>query len=1266
MSKTRRELLEHHDGFEGRDIFEPDSESQEIINKRKARNNTKPTSVSTHTSDLSTIPTLRALAEGGTEAYIKAHTESSLDSAFLGKKENTSSQESLPAELQEIDADLKEISWQINHIMFQEGTSENDGQVTTDAVNHMVDPSTVNPEWIKYRNNELPKIIESALEDARTELDALEKKVSPDTLKRFRNRISAYSETLRKRLVEIQKQEINVQETTTKRGTNDGSKDKENTPEKSVVEFKKTLEKIRTFKFTEKLVLSEQLDREIEKIGVALESIASSKHGKELDSYTSLNNEVEIRRDILEFKQNVAIARRENTLFRECTEFLKKYPQNTRRNTSIAYLEKEFQVFDELKATKLHFVTDETRNKLCKEGENLLNQLKIDIQKDIEKRNWEKELSETIDNALDVSTKTDDELSALYFQKNRDTDQDNTVDFSKIENDLQKITNVQDTLLDPQRKIKINFQKDETREKFFGKDSDTEETFEDRKNEIYSFLSSFKERLQRIQDKKIRDTESIDRFKGVLTFEKIIEKLKKSPYAKIGNTEIETVLHSLESIQNLGDASYDVIAESGTTTFAEYIEKQKGEQKTVDVPNAEFTLISSLWEQIPEAFGLKNAVLPILEEKFRAAKQRFETKKRKEEEAKEQELKRLEEKRKKNRIILKSEKIVATPDEIKSIDDALEQPGFAQFLNMLDEYFGAESCMNAVEADDFKFIKEKYDSFYAAKEVRFGLVTLFESELKKDFKGKIKIPKEAYDNMTDYVLECAIKNPEQVSEMRKTIHDSLRLPEEVAKAEKDLVDVYALFGGEEGLEKAEAEHKEKQEHLESLKVATGQNKEELIAELAKRGMIGKMDKFKTRLGTVSGYEDKLLDVAQEKTSRQIKEIKNAKNNLTVFGFITGKVSKDEIKEKIDSYIETYGEGAITVEEREKLLETSTESEPQNRFELKSTERRLIVVTIRQRLEKKIAEAESLTQRIEIARKTETASWFDQNKIVKKLIESGDIKKSEYTLKAKLFSGPEYFIKLAAQKIEEELRVSEAHLQNTKEKIKDIETLKRGTLIVYRNAREKMFNGFATAKETKGLIERYIEAELFGEDEMIQDNETIEQRERRTSRDLSRKEKSLKALRLAQERRTTAPSSEIDEIDREFGFEITNGDSAKELEEKLRLKVIESLRVKIKDAFRKLDFENMTPSGLQRVIDHWIYRPPKPATPPPLPPRRKKGNNASQTPQPIPDIQFEDKLEPNEAKVVIREILSEAMDAMRGTDSAPKRILIASVLRKLNQ
>jgi hypothetical protein len=649
-----------------------------------------------------------------------------------------------------------------------------------------------------------------------------------------------------------------------------------------------------------------------------------------------------------------------------------------------------------------------------------------------------RKMSRTIDSVFELQKKSNDELKEMFVDPEKKNDS------SKVEAELAKINKIINLFNDPSFDIDIQFEEsansqnaDEADEKLNTKDG--------RKKAVFDDLMAYQQRIGKIRKDIVETREKDNRFADARTFDDILRKIESIPYDSAGGILKSTIVSEIERIKDMSDEEFQSLAQ-----FIDTFKIQDGYKglymgHPINLQNGES--ITKREIKIPEAFGILDAVAKVCDAKIAEAREKMRL-------VKEEEEQKIKTKKREDRKVFSGN---VANYKFASIDQALDQPGFAQFLTLCDERLGTNFCVQALEQGDETYIKTRFEEYAHAREVEKNLEEIFLTEVSKDFGKRIQIPASTFDDMSDYILECAITDPEILTEMVGHLRNAKQLPLQITAAENTLEKTYKSFGGKEAFEVAEGEYHKKEEELERLRVHIGES-----------------------------------------------------------------------------------------------------------------------------------------------------SWWQQNKEVRKLIEDGIIRPSEFSTLERLWKGPAELIKIAAERIQKDVEFDKERIEAARVRIEDITVLKTELAHMYNYAKHRVFTGFTAASLAREGVESYVKNLIFKDGVEPEQGrgrnnrpETQEEKEERTQKDLENAEKLLAATRELKNKKVEdsgTPSERdqgnIDSIDDRYSIQYMSNREIEEAEIKIKQRVRRALQVKIEEAFEKVDLSSASLSSLEHWVNQWIFRPPQ--------------------------------------------------------------------------
>ncbi len=145
--------------------------------------------------------------------------------------------------------------------------------------------------------------------------------------------------------------------------------------------------------------------------------------------------------------------------------------------------------------------------------------------------------------------------------------------------------------------------------------------------------------------------------------------------------------------------------------------------------------------------------------------------------------------------------------EFTTVEDALDEPGFAHFLSVLDKKDGGRglSAAERIERGDDNYIKEQYELFVSTQVACKNSIDILKNELLATYKGEVKITPEIENSVKDYFADIAVNEPFLIEEMMKQTVLAEKLRNDVAVAQAEHDEVMTKLGGDEGIAKKEQE-----------------------------------------------------------------------------------------------------------------------------------------------------------------------------------------------------------------------------------------------------------------------------------------------------------------------------------------------------------------------------------------------------------------------------------------------------------------------------
>ena len=145
--------------------------------------------------------------------------------------------------------------------------------------------------------------------------------------------------------------------------------------------------------------------------------------------------------------------------------------------------------------------------------------------------------------------------------------------------------------------------------------------------------------------------------------------------------------------------------------------------------------------------------------------------------------------------------------EFTTVEYALDEPGFAHFLSVLDKKDGGRgiSATERIEAGDDAYIKEQYELFVNTQIACKNSIDILKNELLATYKGEISITPEIENHVKDYFADIAVNEPFLVKEMTEQTLLAEKLKKEVAVAQAEHDEVMTKIGGEAGIAEKERE-----------------------------------------------------------------------------------------------------------------------------------------------------------------------------------------------------------------------------------------------------------------------------------------------------------------------------------------------------------------------------------------------------------------------------------------------------------------------------
>ncbi|MBU3668953.1 MAG: hypothetical protein FGM57_03220 [Candidatus Taylorbacteria bacterium] len=818
------------------------------------------------------------------------------------------------------------------------------------------------------------------------------------------------------------------------------------------------------------------------------------------------------------------------------------------------------------------------------------------------------------------------------------------------------------------------------------------ESFDTRRKNVLEEMRKLQNRYKVMLDKLLQTKESsINACKEAKTFSDIKDVIDNISHKRIGGMDKILLINNIELLTAKTDEEYIEIAKSG-------------------IENFEVLLQQSSIDAYPSSYGIREAVVRISNEKLKNAHKKLEGIRKEEaavrEKEREEEEKKVREEKNKNRKIITKGNILSK--EFKSIDQALNEPGFAQFLALRDERFGDDASMRAVEQEGVEYVKSVYEKYVQAREVSEGIKAIFNSEIKKDFGDRLNLPSNVFSNIDDYILECAIKDHQALDRIREQVSSAIEIPKRITEVENDVSSAYAMFGGEEGLISAEQHQQNKEEELRILKESSGLDKEDMAQQL-KDSKIVSLTLRQKILQKVPSQKGKIRAEILESGLRELhKSLSISENSLERFkassdilyqeGLTTeGLFLAIDAMNKVDRKLgRTHNSGweadhveletsssdpIVTPEESQALLSTITE--PHDTYpdiEKKMTDRRNIVTGIRTRLYSSLENLKTLSKKTESAIESKPKGYLDRLDYVSELAQQGLIEKD--TSLAKRVMNPNALIRQVAEKMGADLQASRARIQSVREKVHGAEEQRKQLLQTYSKARQGIFYGIAAIDQKKELISGYVKEQLFGEEDIQEqklqrgDKESAanfqaridaEKKRVETERHIAaeRKLAAIRHLQKKEEARNWNESDDsIEDIDEGTQLRYLNYSQMFDTEASIKERVKAGLEKRINDAIQESEKKlgETTISDLETIIKHWILRPPQIV----LAKEQftdKDGKIKTRNTSRV-EKAHEDAVQGDESLIIIRQILEEKITKMKSREDAPKRMILARIISKI--
>lgn len=773
------------------------------------------------------------------------------------------------------------------------------------------------------------------------------------------------------------------------------------------------------------------------------------------------------------------------------------------------------------------------------------------------------------------------------------------------------------------------------------KDDSSKESPDDRRNHLITFLRTYKQKLVDISEQALLKKENIPYFKDADTFSKIKEILEKLPDT-IGGKEKTDILSALQGVEELSEETY--------------LEKA-GKNESFDQDVAILAL--------PLSYGLREAVLRICNEKKNKYSSLLQ------EEAEE----RLSEEKKsfeKNRKILTQGKI-ENPSFV-SIDQAIKEPGFASFLNLLDQYYEDDRGVEAVQHEDTEYIKEQYENYVAAREVAEYLKNTLENDVERDFGGRITQIKDILSNIDAYILDTVVKNSAVLMEIHTLVQQVKETPKRIAVLEKDIAGAYAMFNSEEGLSVAEDDVMKREEKLRKIKSESGLNRQELAEYYINSGLVAETTLLERIKGSNQTVLNKGLNNSRfleqsaaynynrlsEYTSRIIEA-----DNEDGLDFVMGLVNKRQINNPRIS------PPALEAEDMD-LITAATNKE----------ERVEIIEKIKAKWIKMQSRYANLVRETELALEEQDPNMFKNSKTVQLLQEEGVVHKDVGIFKETIFATQT--IKEATKKLEVQIKEDKEKIKTIRDHIQNLDAQKEELRRAYGTAARRLFHGISAVGEARINIQKHIKDVLFEEDQVDIDAEVkrevaklrigkqesveaftfrkeafaTEKRHELIDAQIKKSEGKLgfaKRINVLQNKEPNYATNSVEDTDTAVSMRYLEENELQSVTEKAQAEIQKAIELKLDLIFTEVNKDTIT--EVEKLITKWVHRPPE------IKMQRPSGIKGAKS-NVVVTKAHEDAVRGKESLQYILQALKSKLDKSNKKLDGAKRILLASIIRKL--
>lgn len=864
------------------------------------------------------------------------------------------------------------------------------------------------------------------------------------------------------------------------------------------------------------------------------------------------------------------------------------------------------------------------------------------------KRGSARNVSADIDKVFNRIELPDADLLEQIGQKDED-------DLRPIQSEINNAQSLADFIQDPSKNIKITYLEDSHNHT----DTEDGETMEERKAAVLKETEQYVQKLKGIQSELIRRNESSKNlFEKVGSYDEMITVVQDIPSETIGGMNKKDILSYIEGLKKSRDGEY-----------APFIHNTESYEKLFVAGT------------FPTAYGIREGVVRIANKEIADMRATVAREQQEEE-------KRIKAKKSKDRKVLTGGTVLSY--EFQSTDQALEEPGFTEYLNLHDENRGRELSAQAIERGDDAYIQERFEEYAKARKVIQSLENAYRNEIKKDFGDRIQLPSTVFENIHDYVLDTALNYPKTLEGMFAEAQMSAELPEKIKAVEGDIEAVFNRLGGEDALLKMEQQTKEKEERANEIRSSIGMKRHEYFLQLQEKKVvkIGYMDKIKMGIGMKKKVEVRALHEVLNKATEKKKELEH--QNIGIVRLITTQkifsATHDEIS--IQTFIEDVNSlpsdsPIISEEEANQLLDTVVQDlDNTNTEHRKSIQRENIIDNLIIRIRQERDHNSILAKETKEALAEKDLGFFERRNLVEDIVANSDLLKDANPTALKKAFSPNSLIKHAAEKMEEEVEADKIRISTAKKSLALASDKKKEMLQSYAHAKSKIFFGFAAADETKENIDAYIKERIFGETQRTvnlkrgeKESEAeykarvAEEEKKNNTKSLEDAERTLGAIRelkaKTEKNATTNPSAaSVESIDDEQYMSYMSYTDMHDTERMIVERVQRALEKKIDEAIESsTSGDSLSMQKLQTLLKVWVTRPPQVKLSK-VEGVDKEGNKTQKQVSKVLDKKA-DAIEGEESLQLIKNILAKKVAQMTKKDDAAKKIILTRLLTKIN-